>query len=130
MYDVINYEMYTVSVDRECLVINIIICACKPVVKHFSATTRVFIASSLSTVGDRAFPITSALLWNKSSVACHHCSTSIHFAVLNPTSFLFLTPLSDSLFSCSVSLVISTTIIVCTFTFSLSRFTPVAWSVV
>jgi len=55
--------MYTAN--RECLLINIVICACKPVVKvkHFSATTRVSMASSLSTVSDRAFPIASARLW-------------------------------------------------------------------
>jgi len=63
-YDVIHFETYTVN--RECLLINIVICAWKRVVKvkHFSATTRVSIAPSLSTVGNRAFPITSARLWN------------------------------------------------------------------
>jgi len=102
-YDVIHFGMYTVN--RECLLIkNILICACKPMVKvkHFSQQLPVSIASSLSTVGDRAFPITTARLW----ISClSHVTTALslsNFCSLNYHLFSLSYPNFWCFFSCSV----------------------------
>jgi len=56
----------------------------------------------LSTVGDRAFPVAAARLWN--SLPCHCCplSPSSAVRVLNHISSHFLIPLSDSSLICTV----------------------------
>jgi len=117
MYDVINYEMYTVSVDRECLVINIIICA--PVVKHFSTNTRVSMASSLCPPSATERFLSCPLVCGTSLLL--HVTTAcppLHFALLNPICSVscpyFLFPFL--LFSCHFGHYNRFT-----FTFSLSR---------
>ena len=70
-----SFEMYTVNRER-LVIINIVICACKLVVKVklFSTTTRVstvHIASALSTVGDRAFPIAGGTVVYRTSLLLH-----------------------------------------------------------
>ena len=89
---------------------NIVLCACKPVVKvkHFSATTRVSMASSLSTVGDRAFPIASARLWNSRLLhvttapsLSNFCSLRSHlFSLSYPNFWFFFLLFSASAVTC------------------------------
>jgi len=99
-----------------------------PPSRHWSQTTTIRSASStsldvrrtrLSTVGDRAFPVAAACLWNSlpSHVTGAPLSLPSSAVVLNHISSHFLIPLSDSSLICTVAaqwLVILDTIIAST----------------
>ena len=76
---------------------------------------RIVSVTRLSTVGDRAFPVTSARLWN--SLPLHVTSapslSTVH-THLSPTSSLFPIPVSYSLFSFSMP---AQWLVILTFTF-------------
>jgi len=67
-----------------------------------SSMSLAVLRTRLTTVGNRAFPIASAHLWN--SLPSHATTTiSLTFAlILNATFSRFPTPISDLIFSCSV----------------------------